>query len=746
VEEGPAIDIQHGAHAEEDQLAWINYVARVMWDPYMRKAMMKRADAMFRERMGEELAKHPEVRLTELKLDFDPGKTPPTLSRMRVYYRSQQEREAVQLDCDFAWEPDEAFHLIFSCIGKAKSIPIKAENIGIAEMKISGTLSCLLSPLLAYEPCVGTGQAFFLDTPCIEMKLSGVKKLGPIGTLLTSVMGGVVSNVLAEGYILPHRFVQKLRKDLSLETMINCKTPLPLGVLQVEVLEAKNLPAADTSITGTKSSDPYVCIKIGYDQVRTSTVPNTLNPVFNDPPGHLFVYNATQIVRITVHDDDLMGTDLLGQVLGYNVVHLCKEATVPDGLWLDIVDCKDPEKPAGRLRIRVRYFDVADLGEIKAPSKKPAPDDAPYLLTVKLLGLEGEDRGDMRNARCVIDQLHSSPMVSIKTGAEDAAEDASFEHVKTTNESAVKAKSSRLMAGLEAATNVAKKSVHGMEEAAKSAKATLRQKTGLGFGTREDGAPTKRKSGKAIQWGAVAAGHLEDKHKQPLPPLAIRAMEKLHIREGWKTKDIADMFALEEKIVHTAVSLRGNFEVIWCEAVHFLQPASNPFLGRIKVSVTAPGHQQVRGADDHGYIGDALIELEPTAQMEDQAWQRRVRMQLRRPKHKTKKDKDKDEENNSGEDMKQKGTSASTRFSAAASSTRRSMTHGLPKHMVSFGETEKVHPELEGYENSGILLEVLVEIRRLNQAECQLEKGQFERSKDELREASMKSGVKISKA
>merc|ERR1711935_591476 len=102
----------------------------------------------------------------------------------------------------------------------------------------------------------------------------------------------------------------------------------------------------------------------------------------------------------------------------------------------------------------------------------------------------------------------------------------------------------------------------GFENAMSWAKTKVEAVTGVevGFGNRDDGVPVKRRSGKATLWGSQK--QLEDADHHVIPPMAIRAMEKLHIREGWNCKDIAKMFGLEEKVVHTAVSLRGNFDVI----------------------------------------------------------------------------------------------------------------------------------------------------------------------------------------
>jgi len=294
----------------------------------------------------------------------------------------------------------------------------------------------------------------------------------------------------------------------------------------------------------------------------------------------------------------------------------------------------------------------------------------------------------------------------------------------------------RLIAGLTAASS-------GLSESLKGAKAHMTHLTGIGFGHREDGAPSKRKSGKASQWGAHAAGHLEDKEHHPIPPLAIRAMERLHMA-GYKTEDIADMFAIDEKLVNTAVALRGNFEVIWVEAVHFLQPAHDPFFGQVKESVQAPASQQVRGADDHGYIGDVLIDLAPSSlkEAEAKAWTRRIRKEITRPKGK------KNQKNVRHEDrhahLKKPGGGAK-RASYGETDVETEAVDDTRLVAAANGK-DKGGKDGKGEESSGILIEMIVEIRQLQQATCQLEPGQHERSPEELKECTKNSGVRITKA
>merc|ERR1719424_1183481 len=300
------------------------------------------------------MSKHPEIKLSKITFDFDPGLVPPQLLRLRVYERTAQERFALQGDCDIVWNPDESFHLLLCIAGKARQMPIQADNIGISAMTVKGTMSALLAPLVPYEPCVSTGQGFFLDAPEVHITLCGINALGTMGKVLTGMIENMINTTLADSFILPNRFVQRIEKNIPLETMVSMKSPLPLGVLRIEVFEGRNLPAADVSMwTGKRTSDPFVAIKIGHNAIRTSTISDSLDPVWDDPPGHLFVYNVDQLVRIEVHDDDLLsGSDSLGGVFGYNVFTICQEfgGGSDGGKWVDIRNEKGAN--SGRLRIR----------------------------------------------------------------------------------------------------------------------------------------------------------------------------------------------------------------------------------------------------------------------------------------------------------------------------------------------------------------------------------------------------------
>ena len=76
------------------------------------------------------------------------------------------------------------------------------------------------------------------------------------------------------------------------------------SMLTCTVMEAKDLKAMD--IGGT--SDPYAILKLSQQQVETSYIKNTLNPVW-DETYTFDVQGRDEVLRVVVMDRDAVGTD-----------------------------------------------------------------------------------------------------------------------------------------------------------------------------------------------------------------------------------------------------------------------------------------------------------------------------------------------------------------------------------------------------------------------------------------------------
>jgi len=642
--------LKHSAHG--DELGWMNFMMRVMW-PHFRKVIQKKALNEMMERASLELSRHPEVRVEELKVDFDPGSTPPQLVGLRTYRRthqSEQEFEGLQLDIDVIWEAADDFRVLPSVRATGPGgIPINLQEFGVTNVRLSGTASLVLAPLLPVEPCYGAQQVFFLDLPDLTFKLKGWERFPWMKKIAQTLVQKMTLNLLSDFLVLPHRTVVKTRKDISLETLVQVKSPLPLGILEVEVVKAKDLLALDSNLVSKPTSDPYVVIRIGDAEIRTSTFPGSVCPTWEDGPDFLPVYNLNQLVKISLYDDDVLTEDdSLGWVNALTVYNLCQKAKESDaeGMWLDVKAYDDSEdtKNAGQLMLRVRFLrlhrccsDRHRFSMVDASSQKQR---CPRVLTVKLLGMEGEITERFEGARATVEYKPKAvprrkSEVNPEVDPKDVVKPSSFSDGI-----------SKLVSTLASGVS----SVHRVAEKAKSM-------TGLGFGSRQRGVPNSARSSKATFWASVL--QQQNHHSlraMQLPPVAVRAIEQLHYREDMKLEKIAEVFGVDVETVKAAAGLRANFEVVWHHALHFLQlPGSNHLDGCIEISVSVPASRvnhnrkmvvdngqaiKDEGAaaaamiDSYGLVGTVRLDLCSDTMNPDLPWRRRVRARLRRSQKK----------------------------------------------------------------------------------------------------------------
>jgi len=167
---------------------------------------------------------------------------------------------------------------------------------------------------------------------------------------------------------------------------------VPIGLLRVNVISAKNLPRMD--LIG--SSDPYVVLKLGTrvpQESKTKVITNTLNPCWEE--NFVFeVTNATSVLRVEVWDDDMVGEN---DQIGYFDIalkHLAHEEIVTGDFFLKPVasedvdeeedekgDAKKPKKDKvwesknpPRVRLQLRYC-FSRLGEMASHwNPEPAPE------------------------------------------------------------------------------------------------------------------------------------------------------------------------------------------------------------------------------------------------------------------------------------------------------------------------------------------------------------------------------------
>lgn len=637
--------------AEAENLGWMNFMIKAMW-PHVSKAIVKRAQSEILERAASEIERHPQqLKLKELVVDFDPGDVPPTLVGLRAYNKmrhAEQDFEGMQVDVDIHWTAENFLMRPRMLATGPGGIAIRVEDVAVTGMEVYATASTIFAPLITEEPCFGASQVFFLDLPDLRLTLDGLNKWPFMKKVLIAVIQRMTATVLSDCFVLPHRVMVKWKHDISLEKLVEVKSPLPLGLLEVEVLEARNLRALDVNLTSKATSDPYVTVRIGDREMRTSTIRATTSPKWPDRKDYLPVYNLAQIMKVVVFDDDVVtDDDVIGNAAFETVFAFCEnmgDMSPTDGVWFPLTYFQEDgtTASAGELKLRVRFLRQQPCASAqKFLIEDAAPSDCPRLLTVKLLGMEGHLAHYTENAICTVEYRPRAPRNdAVQDVAEDAKEDACARSKKTRSPSY--------------ATKISTSLKTGMKSVAKATD-RARSLTGLGFGRKQEGMPNILRSGKARPWSPNlrnANGRTKSLH---MSPELVRAVEQLLFREKWEVERIAHMFGISVEEVRAAAELRANFETVWHEALHFRQLPEDPLLGgEVDITVSMPFGFKNRGGqvvfnressklesqdvaasgvcDSSGLVGQVRLDLSQKPIAPDTQCCRRFRARLRRPK------------------------------------------------------------------------------------------------------------------
>lgn len=650
-EEGPRPTMT--TEAGEGELRWMNFLIKAMW-PNLRKAIVEKGKQEMIDRALIEFSKHQQFTVTELSIEFDPGKNAPVVSSLYVYKKShhidgqEDSLDGLQVDFGISWTAAQDFKLAPRLKGKLNTFgnkEISLDGLTVAGLGVAGTASVILAPLIDHIPVVGSVQCFFLDQPTVKLKLNGWEQypaLKVLRPMIKSVISKMVTRVLAENFVLPARMLYKVRKDLPLETLLAVKSPVPAGLLEVEVVEAEGLMASDVALVGKATSDPFVTIQVGDAEYRSSTVSRSVNPKWSDGPDYMPVYNMNQLVKINIYDDDVLTEDdhigLVDHVTVYKLCQACEDSQ--EGFaWFEVLvpSADGTNTSGGRLKLRARFLKTdridRDGEDFVRSSRRCKENGMPQLLTLKLLGLEGERTQHMNEARVRVNYIPNGgpPPPPPKPPADDNSPTESkgvvdgtrtgISHILSWRSNAVAPKASKKV--------VQTSIIAGL--------------SGLGFGKRSTAMSNELQSTKATHWGiqqSTAKG-------AALPATVARAIEQLKWREDWPLDKIAALFGLDPSVVETAAKMRANFEVAWHQGLHFLVPPDmDAFDGIFELEVYLPGKRMGKAVlvkqegklvnvtdgatDSKGKLGQVRLFLSKEPVKPDHIHKRRVRARLRR--------------------------------------------------------------------------------------------------------------------
>eukprot|EP00927_Polykrikos_kofoidii_P047964 TRINITY_DN42227_c0_g1_i1.p1 TRINITY_DN42227_c0_g1~~TRINITY_DN42227_c0_g1_i1.p1 ORF type:complete len:614 (+),score=100.47 TRINITY_DN42227_c0_g1_i1:139-1842(+) len=205
-------------------------------------------------------------------------------------------------------------------------------GVGLDRLAARGILSIAFQRKTT-PPYFSGVEFYFVNPPEIEYHFTGLGRCTAIpgirGIIQTALMG-----VLCRQMVLPSRLVIDCGGDDDAE-LVDLASPDPLGVLRLTFVSGTDLVAADLTLGGWTHSDPYVTVQVAQEIWKSSTVRKSLNPEWSTGNIATFlIFELSQQVRITVYDEDTVGSDdLIGEAGQISAVDLigqskCAKKTV----------------------------------------------------------------------------------------------------------------------------------------------------------------------------------------------------------------------------------------------------------------------------------------------------------------------------------------------------------------------------------------------------------------------------------
>eukprot|EP00443_Scrippsiella_acuminata_P069156 CAMPEP_0115382982 /NCGR_PEP_ID=MMETSP0271-20121206/6362_1 /TAXON_ID=71861 /ORGANISM="Scrippsiella trochoidea, Strain CCMP3099" /LENGTH=748 /DNA_ID=CAMNT_0002806301 /DNA_START=45 /DNA_END=2289 /DNA_ORIENTATION=+ len=311
-----------------------------------------------------------DVRFDEVTL----GSTAPDLSDFMVYRVPAE--DTVQLRA----------HLCLKSDLKA-SVVAAGARVTISNLTLDGEVSFVFSPLAAKPPYFGGLEIYFVNPPVMSFEIGG--NVIPHG--LQPAIRSAVADVFAKFLVQPNRIAVDLDQEAGPDAT-DLKHPDPLAVLRLTLLRGSGLRAADTSVLGTKSSDPYVVISFGATRWTSPTKRQTLAPVWATALGEpsatidIPVHCASQLARFEVYDADLVSSDLIGGRSDVQLGQLLGTAAGAE-VAVELLDAAGTET-AGSIFVSTRLL---YLGTVPRPLPAAAAIGGPSgaYLCMKILEVQG---------------------------------------------------------------------------------------------------------------------------------------------------------------------------------------------------------------------------------------------------------------------------------------------------------------------------------------------------------------------
>lgn len=316
-----------------ERAEWLNQIVKQMW-PFISTMVRD----ILKNKVEPEIQKKlPSIINSFTFEEVDFGNRPLKIGGIRVYTEHVRPNEIV-MDAEIIYAGDADI-----------KVAVHGVSAGISDVQLRGTVRIELNPLLSKPPLIGAIRFYFLETPEFNFDFTNLLNVLDIPGL-SDIVKKILQEVIESFVVLPNRVTIPIGNAEDLESL---KYPLPLGALEIQILEAIDLVAHDKNLFKKDSSDPYVICKIGSFNFQTECAEKTLKPKWKNAKCMTFIDTLVgREMCLEVFDKDTLRDDSLGhaEILMPKLTHSSSE-----DMWLPLKDTK-----SGSLHIGTGWFEFSD--------------------------------------------------------------------------------------------------------------------------------------------------------------------------------------------------------------------------------------------------------------------------------------------------------------------------------------------------------------------------------------------------
>lgn len=285
---------------DTEKMEWLNRILEKTW-PYYDEAICKTIKEQVEPLMMKFKPPGLIKKIYFQKLTF--GDDPFRVEGIRV---DKENKEEVCIEVDYRWAGDANIFLAIELPagGQATRLVPKVSNLAV-----SGTLRVILKPLVPEIPGFGAAVVSLRKPPIVRFSLDFGKSMGggytagAIKAWLDPFLRETVSGMM----LWPRRMVIPILPE-AVTGPLDDLYLRHKGALQIDVVDARNLPRMDTMGTTDAFLELFTLVdpKKPDSVEKTKVIKNTLNPVWNERHWLLVQEPTTQSLHVECFDRDYL--------------------------------------------------------------------------------------------------------------------------------------------------------------------------------------------------------------------------------------------------------------------------------------------------------------------------------------------------------------------------------------------------------------------------------------------------------